>query len=153
MADRATSELATNAAVAANPAPLPERSQDDEAVEAGAYRWLWRWVRPHKRYLLLGLGALTFQVAVEVALPLLFGRGIIDHILLDSGDLGLLTIFALGAVALMAGKGLFVFAHIYFMNFVGQRAVADLRRAIYDHLLRLPLDFFSRRRSGELISR
>src|SRR5690606_21643261 len=96
---------------------------------------------------------LCLQSAVDVALPLFLGRGVIDGILLHTQDLGRLTLFALGGVGLFAIKGIFVYGQTYAMHFVGQRAVADLRRAIYEHVLRLPLDYFSRRRSGELISR
>ena len=39
------------------------------------------------------------------------------------------------------------------MGMVGQRMVADLRRALFDHLLRLSPGFYARRHSGDLLQR
>jgi ABC-type multidrug transport system fused ATPase/permease subunit len=44
-------------------------------------------------------------------------------------------------------------AQTYFVEWVGQRALADLRMAIFTHLQRLPMSFYERRPTGVLISR
>ncbi|OUM99737.1 MAG: hypothetical protein BAA04_09025 [Firmicutes bacterium ZCTH02-B6] len=95
----------------------------------------------------------ALQAVIALAIPLLFGKGIIDYVLLEAREPRLLALVAIGAVGLIALKGLVVYAQTYSMNFVGQRLVTDLRARVYDHLLKLPLDFYARRRSGELISR
>jgi ATP-binding cassette, subfamily B, bacterial MsbA len=59
--------------------------------------------------------------------------------------------FVIVGVALV--KGLAWFGQRFLMDTVGQRVVADLRRALFDHLLRLSPGFYSRRHSGELMSR
>jgi subfamily B ATP-binding cassette protein MsbA len=64
---------------------------------------------------------------------------------------------ALGAAALlpatMAVRGLCDFFGTYLMNWVGLRAVMDLRVRMFAHLQRLSLDFYSGTRAGELMSR
>ncbi|HEY7723850.1 MAG TPA: ABC transporter ATP-binding protein [Anaeromyxobacteraceae bacterium] len=55
------------------------------------------------------------------------------------------------AVALV--KGLAFFGQHYLMGMVGQRVVADVRTALFDHLLGLSPSFFARRHSGDLMSR
>ena len=55
------------------------------------------------------------------------------------------------AVALV--KGVAFFGQYYLMNMLGQRVISDLRTTLFDHLLTLSPGFFSRRHSGDLMSR
>ena len=57
----------------------------------------------------------------------------------------------ISAVALV--KGLASFGQFYLMSMIGQRVTADIRSALFDHLLRLPPAFYARRHSGDLMSR
>jgi subfamily B ATP-binding cassette protein MsbA len=50
-------------------------------------------------------------------------------------------------------KGLAYFGQAYLMGTTSQRIVADLRIALFDHLLRLSPSFYARRHSGDLLSR
>ncbi len=59
--------------------------------------------------------------------------------------------YVMVAVALV--KGLAFFGQFYLMGMLGQRVIADLRRALFDHLLRLSPAFYSKRHSGDLMSR
>jgi subfamily B ATP-binding cassette protein MsbA len=59
--------------------------------------------------------------------------------------------FVMVAVALL--KGVAAFGQFYLMGMIGQRVVADLRRALFDHLLGLAPGFYARRHSGDLMSR
>jgi subfamily B ATP-binding cassette protein MsbA len=64
--------------------------------------------------------------------------------------LAVLPILIVG-VALV--KGLAYFGQFYLMGMASQRIIADLRRALFDHLLSLPPSFYARRHSGDLMSR
>ena len=55
--------------------------------------------------------------------------------------------------AVMLLRGIFSYLNIYLVNWAAMRAIADLRTRLFDHLQNLSLDFFSRARTGELISR
>src|SRR5512137_1708191 len=50
-------------------------------------------------------------------------------------------------------KGVAWFGQYHLMGMASQRIIADLRQALFDHLLRLSPSFFARRRSGDLMSR
>ncbi len=59
--------------------------------------------------------------------------------------------FVITAVALV--KGVAYFGQFYLMGMVSQRVIADLRTALFDHLLGLSPSFFAKRHSGDLMSR
>jgi ATP-binding cassette, subfamily B, bacterial MsbA len=56
-------------------------------------------------------------------------------------------------LAVAVVKGVAYFGQFYLMGMVSQRVIADLRTAMFDHLLRLSPSFYSRRHSGDLMSR
>ncbi len=56
-------------------------------------------------------------------------------------------------IAVSVVKGFAYFGQFYLMGMVGQRVVADLRKALFDHLLTLSPGFFSRRHSGDILQR
>src|SRR5712671_1839667 len=62
-----------------------------------------------------------------------------------------LLVSAIPAVMLL--RGVFSYLNIYLVNWAAMRAIADLRTRLFAHLQNLSLDFFSRARTGELISR
>ncbi|MBW3163113.1 ABC transporter transmembrane domain-containing protein [Ferrimonas balearica] len=113
--------------------------------------WLWEYLRPHRPRVLLALLAL----AVGSASWLVLGQGV--RLLVDEGFLSgdpaalnrlmllVLLINLVGAVA--------VFVRFYLMTWLGERVSADLRKAVFDHLLQLPPSFFAEQRTGEVISR
>ncbi|MDP8266150.1 MAG: ABC transporter ATP-binding protein [Candidatus Aceula meridiana] len=65
----------------------------------------------------------------------------------------LLTIFAFSLLGLFILKGFFLFAQGYLMNEVSQRVMRDMRLKLYQTIQNLSLDYFSKKRTGELISR
>ncbi|WP_242340401.1 MULTISPECIES: ABC transporter ATP-binding protein [Anaeromyxobacter] len=64
--------------------------------------------------------------------------------------LGILPAIIVGVAAL---KGVAYFGQFYLMGMVGQRMIADVRRALFDHLLRLSPGFYTRRHSGDILQR
>jgi ATP-binding cassette, subfamily B, bacterial len=79
-------------------------------------------------------------------------RGVIDTGF-GKGNLDLLNqtlVILLIAITIMAGA---TFARFYYVSWVGERVVADLRRRIYRHLLTLSPSFYETAKSGDLISR
>lgn len=57
------------------------------------------------------------------------------------------------AVGIFFIKGLFQYGQIYMASFIGQRVVADMRLQIFKHLQDLSLDFYSKWKTGEIMSR
>jgi subfamily B ATP-binding cassette protein MsbA len=56
-------------------------------------------------------------------------------------------------IGVAAVKGVAYFGQFFLMGMVGQRMVADVRRALFDHLLRLSPTFYTRRHSGDILQR
>ena len=65
----------------------------------------------------------------------------------------LLKLILLLALIVFALKAIFNFGKSYLSGYIGERVIADLRRGIYNHLQGLSLDFFSKQRTGQIISR
>ena len=68
-------------------------------------------------------------------------------------DLFLLNVFVLLMIALPIVSGLIGVGQSYLNNLIGQRVMQDLRSALYSHLQRMPLRFFTDTRTGEIQSR
>ena len=56
-------------------------------------------------------------------------------------------------LGIVAAMSVATFTRFYFVSWLGERVTADLRRAVFDHLLKLPPGFFELTRTGEVISR
>lgn len=65
----------------------------------------------------------------------------------------LLKIIILFIPLLFSLKGLFNFLYSYYMSSIGQLCVRDIRNHLYEKLQSLSLEYFTKKRSGELISR
>ncbi|WP_279498411.1 ABC transporter ATP-binding protein [Actinomadura rubrisoli] len=96
--------------------------------------------------LLVGLSSL-----VALASPFML-RHILD-VALPQARTGLLTLLVLGMIAVAVATSVFGVLQTYISTGVGQRVMHDLRSAVYAHLQRMPLAFFTRTRTGEVQSR
>ena len=92
-------------------------------------------------------------VTVDVSLPFFFGDFLVDGVLITQANYELLHWITIGGVLLFLIKGFFVYGQVYFMAYVGQKVVYDLRSKLYRHLLDMPLGQHVRHKSGSLVSR
>jgi ATP-binding cassette subfamily B protein len=107
--------------------------------------------RPY-RARLTGLLALIFLAAgLGVISPFLL-RGVIDTAI-PKHDTTLLSLLVGGMIALSILGGVIGVAQTWISNQVGQRVMHDLRAAVYAHLQRMSLAFFTHTRTGEVQSR
>ncbi|HCB46020.1 MAG TPA: multidrug ABC transporter ATP-binding protein, partial [Algoriphagus sp.] len=60
---------------------------------------------------------------------------------------------ALMLVGILAVQSIFSFFRVWLFALVSERSMRDIRQSLYNRLLRLPMTFFDKRRTGELISR
>ena len=116
-------------------------------------RFLFSYMKPYRGRFAIAMVSLLFSSLAGLAFPGLTGA-LIDAV--DSpgpglfGNLNNLALFLL--VILIAQSG-FSFIRTYFLQEVSERSLADLRYALYQHLLNLPLEFFHKNRVGDLTSR
>jgi ATP-binding cassette, subfamily B, bacterial len=107
--------------------------------------------RPY-RWNLLFVGVLVAASSlVSLVNPFLI-RAIID-VALPQGRTGLLTLLALAMIVVAVANSSFSVSQTYVSTTVGQRVMHDLRTAVYSHLQRMSLAFFTRTRTGEVQSR
>jgi len=117
-------------------------------------RAIFRYMLPYRGYFIGGLLVTALSAGTTLLFPALLKK------LIDSanGDTGSAYGYGPGAIA-GAMMGLLVlqmfisFWRVYMFTYVGENAVADMRRDIYNRLLVMPMDFFAHRRVGELSSR
>jgi ABC-type multidrug transport system fused ATPase/permease subunit len=118
---------------------------------ASRLRHLASLLRPYRGRVLLMLISLWIATGAALVPPYLAGLAIDDGI--RDGDTGALTIILIAFVAAALVNWIATYAETYLINWVGQRALQDLRLELFEHLQRLSIGFFSRRKTGVLISR
>ncbi len=79
-------------------------------------------------------------------------KPLLDRIFFEH-DRSTLNILPLILIAIFLGKGIFYYGYTVLLEKVGQGVVRDLRQKVYRHISRMPLSFFHRTATGELISR
>ncbi|MFJ8150419.1 ABC transporter ATP-binding protein [Streptomyces sp. NPDC096094] len=107
--------------------------------------------RPYRKSLLFVASLVAASSLVSLVNPFLI-REIID-VALPQGRTGLLSLLALGMVVVAVANSSFNVWQTYLSAKVGQLVMHDLRTAVYSHLQRMSLAFFTRTRTGEVQSR
>ncbi len=119
------------------------------------YRRLWTYVKPYRGRLAGGVAfGILYGPANAAVLSVVskIWKRVFEQ---SAGNLSLWQAFAIAMLlpAAMVARGACDFLGTYLMNWVGLRAVMDLRERLFDHLQALSLDFYSGTQTGELISR
>ncbi len=150
--------------LAADPDAADVATSADEGVEAAEpppSTWvllrLWRFAKPYRHQLLLGL-LLTLASTAATLVPPYLTIPLMDDVLIpyqngqpiDRSMVALLLGGLLGSALLAWGLG---WARTWLLALVSERIGADLRTATFDHLLGLSLDYFGAKRTGDLMSR
>ena len=122
-------------------------------------RGLLPFLRPYRGRIALAVLFLVLAAGATLVFPLAL-RGLIDNGLAGSGTpvdagtrlMGLRThFFELFAVA--AALGLFSAGRFYIVSWLGERVTADLRNAVYAHVVQQSPEFFETTQTGEVLSR
>ncbi|MFF4607706.1 ABC transporter ATP-binding protein [Streptomyces sp. NPDC001339] len=125
--------------------------QDRRRFSRATLRRIMAFARPHRRHLVWFLLLSTVTAMLAVATPLLAGR-VVDAIV--GGGSGALVVGLSGLIAVIAvaeaGLGLLT---RWLSASIGEGLILDLRRTVYDHVQRMPIAFFTRTRTGALVSR
>ena len=127
----------------------PERAADPEVRRANLKR-ITRLFVPYK----LRLGGVLFLIVVSAGLgvvPAFLLKRLLEAI--GRNDTTSLSFSAGGMIAIAVVTGILGVIQTLLSNQVGQRVMHDLRAAVFRHLQRLSLAFFTRTRTGEVQSR
>ena len=123
----------------------------DRAERAGRLRHLISLLRPYRGRVILMFISLVIATGAALAPPYLAGRAIDDGI--KQQDMNALTVIVIAFVAAAILNWVATYLQTYLINWVGQRALQDLRVELFEHLQKLSIGFYSRNRAGVLISR
>ncbi|WP_030514109.1 ABC transporter ATP-binding protein [Nocardia sp. NRRL WC-3656] len=110
-----------------------------------------RFARPHRAQL---IGFLVFSVAsalLTVANPVLAGR-VVNDIVGHAAPRSVLTLAAVIALVAVLDAGLGIVIR-WLSARIGEGLILDLRTAVFDHVQKMPVAFFTRTRTGALVSR
>ena len=118
---------------------------------AGRLRHLASLLRPYRARVTLMFVALLLATGAALAPPYLAGRAIDDGI--RGHDTEALTIIVIVFVVAAVVNWAATYVQTFLINWVGQRALQDLRIELFQHLQRLSIGFYSRNKAGVLISR
>ncbi|RLK53858.1 ABC-type multidrug transport system fused ATPase/permease subunit [Actinokineospora cianjurensis] len=124
---------------------------DGRPTTAATLRRVVGFARPHRRRIGWFLLVSVVLSALAVAAPVLAGR-VVDAIV-GRADPGVVVWLAVViAVAALAEAGIGLLAR-YLSAGIGEGLILDLRTRVFDHVQRMPVAFFTRTRTGALVSR
>lgn len=119
--------------------------------DLGQLRFLARFLAPHKLALAAAITALV------IAAGAMLGMGQALRELVDKGfspqNADFVDSYFLALMGVVAVLAVATFSRFFLVSWLGERVVADLRTAVYSHVITLSPSFFELNRSGEIASR
>lgn len=124
---------------------------EQRAFNRATARRIFEFARPHRRKLVGFVVLSVVTSALAVATPVLAGR--VVNAIVDGGREGLVTGLALAIAGLAVADAAFGLLGRWLSSRIGEGLILDLRTTVFDHVQRMPVAFFSRTRTGSLVSR
>lgn len=115
------------------------------------YKRLLLYVKPYRRWLFASMLCAVVVSSMTAAYAWLI-KPIIDDIFIRK-DLEMLFYVPLAILGVSLLKGLATYGQAYFMRSAGSWIISDLRKALYSHMLLLPVGYHTEQSTGQLISR
>jgi ATP-binding cassette subfamily B protein len=137
-------------AMARRPRSLP--TEGKPAKDLGPLRMIWREALKYPRQVAIALVALLISSASTLAIPYRF-RVIVDRAFGAHADVAQINSAFRYLMMIVVVLGLASAIRFYFVSWLGERVVADLRRRVQDNLLRLSPGFFEENSPKEISSR
>ncbi|GIT90751.1 ABC transporter [Jannaschia pagri] len=129
---------------------IAKEADREGSKKIGSLRALVPFFRPHAAMVFAALGALILTAVVSLVLPLAVRR-VVDGF--QTGAEALLDQYFVAALAiaglLAVGTGL----RYYLVTRLGERVVADIRKAVFDRMIRMSPNFYDGILTGEVLSR
>ena len=133
-----------------------------EAIEEEAHRRkpardirpivrLMPFIAHYKGMVTLAFFALVFATLATLAVPMA-GRRLLDNGF-NRANADFIDTYFLALIGIAAALGIASASRFFFVSWIGERVVADLREAVYAHVLKLSPAFFELTRTGEVLSR
>ena len=117
----------------------------------GTISRLLQYVKPYKSWLVISMVCMVIVASMAGAQAYLV-KPLLDEIFFNKNGT-MLKLVPLVIMGVFLVKGLFSYSYNYLLQKVGQSIIRDLRNLLYSHIQSLPLSFFQKKPTGELISR
>ncbi|TAM92468.1 MAG: ABC transporter ATP-binding protein [Jatrophihabitans sp.] len=128
-----------------------DRSVTTKKLAAGTWRRVFGFARPYRVDLAVFLLIVVGDALIGVITPVLAGR-VVNHITAHAAARTVIDI-ALVIAALAVLDAALSFAQRWYSARIGEGLIFDMRTAVFDHVQRMPLAFFTRTQTGALVSR
>ncbi len=132
-------------------APAPEQRESERAGSRNirVLGALVPFFAPYRRAVALAIAALLLTAAVSLSLPIAVRR-VIDGF---NADIALLDIYFAGAIALAMVFAAGTALRYYIVTRLGERVIADMRRAVFDRMIGMSPAYYEKLVTGEVLSR
>lgn len=114
-------------------------------------RTLWSFVRPYKLQLVLASFFLIIAALTVLIVPTALGDIVDKGFSADNAQK--VNDYFLVFVGIVSVMAVATACRFYFVTWLGERVVADIRKAVYERLITLSPEFFEENRPGEIVSR
>ncbi len=114
------------------------------------YIRLMNYIRPYVKHLAFAIVCIVLAAAANLYVPWII-KDMIDKVLMER-DMAMLNLIAGGIIVVFFFRGIFYYGQSYLVSFVGQRVVIDIREALFEKFQRMPLAYFDRHQTGEIMS-
>ncbi len=128
-----------------------EKPNDSAISRLKPLRFLWPYAKPYRRQMLYALIFLILAATATLALPTAV-RHMIDNGF-SSSNMGDLDRYFIGLFLVAVSLGVFSALRFFWVSWLGERVVADVRMELYGHITGLSPAFFEHTRTGEVLSR
>jgi subfamily B ATP-binding cassette protein MsbA len=109
------------------------------------------YVKPYRSWLIIAMSCMVVTASMAGAQAFMV-KPLLDEIFIKQ-DSTMLKLVPLAIMGIFFVKGFFFYIYKYLLVKVGQSVIRDLRNLLYSHIQSLPLSFFQKKPTGELISR
>lgn len=114
------------------------------------YRRLLKFLKPYRSRLTVAMSCMIVLAACSAGLAWLL-KPAVNYAL--NGNQEYIYLIPAAVIVLYVIKGTAYYGQAYFMGYIGQRVIFDLRNMIYERLTEQSLAFFSHRKTGEILAR
>jgi ATP-binding cassette subfamily B protein len=142
------------------------RNRSSDSTDKGSLKdllWLFRYLLPYKRYFFPALIALFVTATLALAFPYFMGKligGATGMQVLQGGQIldadkvaKEINPIALTLLSVLALQAFIAYWRVRWFAKAGENGVADMRKDVYERVIRLPMGFFAENRVGEVSSR
>jgi ABC transporter fused permease/ATP-binding protein len=136
-----------------------EVDEVDKKVKLNKESWkevvaMLRFIRPYRAHFLAGLLFIGLSALTTLSFPYLLKKLIDSAQAMGRGEIAVEPdTIALAMFGVLILQMIFSYGRVYFFAYAGENSLADLRKEVYNRMIQLPMEFFSKRRVGELSSR